>query len=190
VALKGARLVMRSVSPPPPKPAPSGANAAEEVVDMAAAAEETGGGRKAAAAGGGGDGNKSGNGAVWRGAGGRVLSMAILSPDDADEDDDGTPHESKTAVIKDTHNKRFWAVGARKLYRAVCVARSSSPGNTPKPGYLASRAAPEEARTIKSKRRPPHCASVGHSIFSSNRSSKAPFSCKGMMPQAEGMEDW
>lgn len=189
MVLKGARLVIRNVSPPPPRPAPSGANAAEEVVDMAAAAEDACRGRKAAAAGGVGEGNKSGVGAGGRGAGGKVLSMGTLSPDEK-EDDGGTLHESKTAVINDTHSKRFWAVGARKLYLAMCVVRSSSPGKTPKPGYLASTAAPVQARTIKSNRRPPHCASVGHSIFFNNRSSKAPFSCRGMMPQAEEMEDW
>jgi hypothetical protein len=179
---------MRNVSAAPPRLAQSGANAAEEVADMAAAAEDGGGGRKAAAAGGGGDGSRSGVGAEWRAAGGKDLSMGTLCSVE-EEDDGGTLQESKTAVINETHNKRFWAVGARKLYRAVCVVRSSSPGKTPKPGYLASTAAPEEARTIKSKRRPPHCASVGHSIFSNNRSSKAPFSCRGMMPHAEGIED-
>jgi hypothetical protein len=180
---------MCNLSAAPPRLAPSGANAAEEVVDMAAAAEDGGGGRKAAAAGGGGDGSRSGVGALWRRAGGKVLSIGTLSSDE-EEEDGGVLQESKTAVISETHSKRFWAMGARKLYRAVCVARSSSPGKTPKPGYLASTAAPEEALTIKSKRRPPHCASVGHSIFSNNRSSRAPFSCRGMMPQAEGMEDW
>lgn len=87
---------------------------------MAAAVEDTGGDGKVTSSEDVRQGNENDIGAGSWGASVKVLSR--------EEDDGGALHESKTAVIRDTHNSRFWAVCDRKLYRAVCVALFSSPG--------------------------------------------------------------